>query len=240
LLEFLPPARGKIAIEVEAVARTLHSQRVAVVALVAAFGKNAVIRAAGFRRLAAHHQPRLLRVRLPQPVRILDAHLQDAPVAVDVLDDQSLDFVLVERIRPRARAHPPRLFGERPLGTVGIDARAHVERARIERARDVGVATVLRQQRVHEMQCCRRRRDFRRMDIAVDPERRLVGCGAGRSVGEREHPDVAAFVTLADRLDRDESGVLARGRVQKVGELGVAVEAVEGKVRHVARWIACR
>ena len=53
-------------------------------------------------------------------------------------------------------------------------------------------------------------------------------------VGDGQHPDVAAFVALADRFDRDEARMLARERVQQLGELGVAIEAVEGDLRHLA------
>jgi hypothetical protein len=40
-------------------------------------------------------------------------------------------------------------------------------------------------------------------------------------------PQLAAFVTPADRFDRDQLGMLAREPVQQVGELGVTVEAIE-------------
>jgi hypothetical protein len=66
------------------------------------------------------------------------------------------------------------------------------------------------------------------VDVAIDPERRLVRGGARLPVGDRRYPDVAAFMTLADRFDRDELRVFARKRVQEFGEFGVAVEAIEG------------
>jgi len=57
-------------------------------------------------------------------------------VAVDVLDHQPFDRLFIERITACARAHVPRVLGERPFGAIGIDARADVEHARVEAARD--------------------------------------------------------------------------------------------------------
>src|SRR5689334_1735612 len=62
LLEFLPPARRKVAVEIEAMPRALDLQRVAVVVVVATFRQHAVIRAAGLDRITADHQSRLLRM----------------------------------------------------------------------------------------------------------------------------------------------------------------------------------
>ena len=177
-------------------------------------------------------RPGCSRMVLPQAVRIGDAHLQDAAVAVDVLDGEALDLLLVVRIRPRARADPFRLVGERPFGAVRIDPRAEVERARVERARDVGILAVLRDERVQEVEVRGRRRDLGRMDVAVDPERGLFGGGTGRGVGDRQHPDVAAFVALADRFDRDELRIFGGEGLQERGEFGVAIEAVEGDGGH--------
>ena len=235
LLEFLPPARREIAVEIESVPGSLDLQRMAVEAVVAAFGNDAVISAPRFNRIAAHHQARLLRMRLPQSVRILDAHLQDAAIAVDVLDRQSLVGLLVERIGACAGAYPLRVIGQRPLGAIGVDARADVERASVERARHVGVAAVLRDERVQEIERRGRRGDFRRMDVAVNPERRLVARGPGCRIRDRHRPDVTPFVAFADGFDRHETGMLPCERVQQFGELGVAVEAIEGNSQHGTR-----
>ena len=232
LLELLPPRRGKVAVEVEPLHGPLHAQRVAVVVLERALGHDPVVRAARLGRLAPDHEARLVRVRLPDAVGVGDAHLQDQAVAVDVLDRQSLDVLVAVRVGPRARADPLGLGGERPFGAVRVDARAHVERAGVERARDVGVHAVLRDQRVQEVEVRRGRRHFGRVDVAVDPERGLLGRRAGRGIRHGDDPDVASLVALAGGLDRHEVRVLARERVQQVGELGVAVEAVEGDGGH--------
>src|SRR4051794_5226368 len=85
LLELLPPVRREIAVEIEAMLRLLDAQREAVPRLDGAFRNDAVVRAAGLDRIAADHELRLLRMRLPQAVRIGDAHLQNASVTVDIL-----------------------------------------------------------------------------------------------------------------------------------------------------------
>ena len=46
------------------------------------------------------------------------------------------------------------------------------------------------------------------MDIPVDPERGLFARRAGLCVRDGHHPDIAAFVALADRFDRNEIGML--------------------------------
>jgi hypothetical protein len=171
-------------------------------------------------------------VRLPQPVRVAQAHLQDAAVAVDVLDGEALDFLLVVGIRPRARAHELRAVGERPFGAVWIDPRTQVERAGVEGARDFGVAAVAGEQRVQEIEGRRRPGDFGRVDVAVDPEGRLFSGRAGRGVGHDRHQDVAALVARADRFKGDELGVLGAAGLENRGQLGVAVEAIEGDGGH--------
>ena len=169
---------------------------------------------------------------LPQAVRIGNAHLQDAAVAVDVLDGEPLDLLVVPRIGTRARAHPFRLVGERPFGAVRIDPRTDVERAGVERARHVRILAVLRDERLQEVEVGRRRRDLGRVDVAVDPERGLLRRRTGRRAGDGQHPDVAAFVALADRLDRDEIRMFGGEGLEDRGEVGVAVEAVEGDGGH--------
>ncbi len=236
LLEFLAPARRKIPVEIEPLQRALDFQRKTIVAVIAALGHDPVVGSPGLGRVTPHHQAWLLRMRFPQAVGIGNAHLQDAPVAVDVLDDEAIRLLFVERIRTRRRTHPFRPVRKRPFRAVGIDPRANVESPRVERARHLGIRTVLSDQRVDEIERGRRRRHFGRMDVPVDPERRLFGCGSGRAVGDRQHPDVAAFMTLPDRLDRDELRVLARERAENAGELGVAIKAVEGDRRHLGRW----
>ena len=67
---------------------------------------------------------------------------------------------------------------------------------------DIGVAAVLGYQLIQKVQIGGRRRDLGRMNVAVNPECRLVDGGTGRAIGDADQPDVAAFVTLADRFER--------------------------------------
>ena len=87
---------------------------------------------------------------LPEPVRVGDAHLQNAAVAVDVFDGKTFDLLVFPRPRAGARSHPFRIVGERPFGAVRIDPRTDVERTRVERARHVGVLAVLRDERLRK------------------------------------------------------------------------------------------
>src|SRR5258708_20483563 len=89
---------------------------------------------------------------LPRPVGVGDAHLQDTAVAVDVLDDQALDWLLVVRITARAGADQDRMVGQRPLGAVRIDAWTDVERARIQATRNVRIVTGALEHRIYEVQ----------------------------------------------------------------------------------------
>ena len=234
LLEFLAPACREVAVEVEPLAGPLDLHREAVEAVVAAFRHDTIVGAADFGRIAPHHQPRLLadalsRVPFGSAMRI--CRMRPSPSMSSTV--RPSDVLLVQRIGARARADPFRLVGERPFGAVGIDPRTDVERARVERARDVGIVAVLRDERMQEVERRGRRGHFGRMDVAVDPEGGLFAGRAGCAVRDGQYPDVAAFVALADRLDRDEARMLARERVQQVGELGVAMETVEGDLRHV-------
>src|SRR5215470_12683133 len=147
-------------------------------------------------------------MRPPQPVGVANAHLQDAPVAVYVLDRQALDLVFVVRVGTRARAHPFWLVGERPFGAVGVYARTDVEHARIQRARDVGIAAVTADQVVEEVHRGSRCRDLGRVDVAVDPEGGLVEGGPAGRVCHGGKPDVPALVALAYRLQSNEFRIL--------------------------------
>ncbi len=242
LLEFLAPGPGKITIQIKPLRAFLDAQREAVVTVDAALGQQPVVGPAGLHGIAADQQPGLLRVRFPQSVGIGDAHLQDAAVAVHVLDGQPFDVFFVVGVRPRAGPDPFRLVGQRPLGAVRIDARAYVERARVEHARHVGVLAVLRDQRVQEVEIGCRGGHLGRVDVAVHPECRLLGGRSRLAVGDRHHPDVAALVAFPDRLERHEVRIFADERVQQFGEFGVAVEAVEfiaelANLRHLGKPI---
>src|SRR6266550_8363998 len=70
------------------------------------------------------------------------------------------------------------------------------------------------------------------MDVAVDPERRLVNGGARRSVRRADHPDIAPFVALADRLERYQLWMLGGERMNDCGQFRVAHKAVESDRGH--------
>ena len=65
LLELLPPAGRKIAIQVKALFWLLDTQHKAVVVLESAFGDQSIIGSARLRRLAADQEPGLIGMRLP-------------------------------------------------------------------------------------------------------------------------------------------------------------------------------
>ena len=70
------------------------------------------------------------------------------------------------------------------------------------------------------------------MDVAVHPEGRLFGVGAGVGIRDGGDPDVAPFVALADALHPDEARVFVRIGVEEAGQIVVAVEAVEVDLGH--------
>ena len=229
LLELLPPVRREVAVEIESLRIAGHAgdaDRGAVVVLDASFGQQAVVLAARrIERVAPHQQSRLLRMLLPRSVRIGDAHLQDAAVAGEVLGNQSLDGLFVERIAARRRAHVLRPVGHRPLGAVRIDARADVERACIERAADLRVGVLALHQPVGEVQTRARCRQFDRVDIAVDPVGGFVDRLAGRRVRDRQQRDRTTLVAGTDRFQRDVLRVLRDKSAQQHHQVVVAVEA---------------
>ena len=137
------PLDREVAVQVEALERGRDLDLDAVVVPDQALPEHPVERAVlgSLVRVTGGHQARVVRVRLPGSVRILEAHHQDAPVAVEVLLVQPV--LLVEpRIRPDARADEVRLVRERRLGAVRSQPRHDVEDARVEAARHLGIAPV--------------------------------------------------------------------------------------------------
>src|SRR5438309_7608887 len=78
LLEFLPPTRREIPIQVKALLWFPDAQRKAIVMLEPAFGHQPIIGPAGFRGIAANQQTRLIGMRLPQPAGLGGPPLQYA------------------------------------------------------------------------------------------------------------------------------------------------------------------
>jgi hypothetical protein len=141
-------------------------------------------------------------MRPPGPVRILDAHVEYPSIAVHVLHAQPV-FVFLARIWPHAGADQATLL-EPPLRSVRVQARNDVEHPRVERARDLLVVPVLRQEPVDEMERGAAAGPFHRVDVRLDQEARFVDMSAGLCVRDGDEQDVASLVGLADRLDGTE------------------------------------
>src|ERR1700687_4505845 len=73
------------------------------------------------------------------------------------------------------------------------------------------------------------------MDVAVNPECRLVDGGARRSIRGADQPDIATFVALADRFERYQFRILVGERTNDLGQLSVADKTVE---LHGGHWSA--
>jgi len=164
---------------------------------------------------------------LVRAVRIGNAHVEHAAVAVDVLHRHAVGRLLVERIATCRRADEARHVGQRELGAVGVQARHDVDDAGVQQVRQARVAGVVRE---HVMQVVQHRgagREFGGVDVAVDPERGLGRVGAGGSAGQHHEPDVAPFVALADRAQLDDVGPRGRVGLQQRRQFRVAREAAE-------------
>src|SRR6185436_4022860 len=129
------------------------------------------------------------------------------PVAVDVLDVEAVDRILVERIGTRGGADVLRLVRQRPFGAVGVDARADVDRARVEKPRDVRILAVAFLEAREVAEARRGGGELARVDVAVDPEGGLVGRRTRVRARYGHHPDVPPLVTLADALERKQPRV---------------------------------
>jgi hypothetical protein len=219
--ELLPlrlPLDREVAIQVEAFERRRDLDLDAVVVPDPALPQHPVERAV-LRALvcvARRHHPRIIRVRLPGAVRVLDAHHQDAPVAVDVLFVEAV--LLVEpRIRAQARADEVRLVREGCLGTVHGQPRHDVERAGVEAARDLRVGAVTAKELVEEVERGRAAGHLDRVDVRLDEEARLLEIGPGVEVRDRREPDVPPLVRLADALEPEELRALLRPALEDPG-----------------------
>ena len=152
-------------------------------------------------------------------------------VLADSAAECVFDRILLERVAPRRRADVARPVGEREFGAVGVQARAQVDRARVEQPGDLAARFAVGAVRGHEVvqvvQHRRARGQFGGVDVAVGPEGRLVLGRAGRGVGDGGDPDVAALEALADARDRDQPGVGVGIVEQQPGQRVVAVEGVE-------------
>jgi hypothetical protein len=76
------------------------------------------------------------------------------------------------------------------------------------------------------------------MDVAVHPERGLVGVGTGDAVGDDGQPDVPALVALADGPHLHQPGQGLGVGVKQAGQFLVAIETVESWLGQVGRHCA--
>jgi len=227
LLELLPPASGEVAVQVQPLGIGVHLHGQPVVVLQSAFGHQAKVVAAELAGLARHHQARVGAALLVAAVRVGDAHEQHAAVAVNVFHRQAVDLLLFVRIAARAGADVARPIGQRQLGAVGVQTRADVDHPGVEQVRDLHVLAELADQLVQVVQAGGAGRQLGGVDVAVGPERGLVGVDTGGRVGYHGEPDVASLVALADGAHRDQVGPCLRIGVQQVGQGIVTVEDVE-------------
>ena len=190
--------------------------------------------------LDAHHQPRVLGVRLPLSERIAPAHLRDVAVAVEVvraiLVHQPVAVVVSRDADRAARARRVGVV-EEVVAAVHVDRGNHVERVAVHELGHLLVVAVEREQAIEQRQADLRRLDFVAVDVAVDVDARLVERRAGLRVVHGHGPDVAAFLALADRFDL---GQLGEGGVQGAERLadllvGVVVVEAEGNGDFVSR-----
>ena len=143
LLCFDRPLHRKVAVQVEALERRRDLDRHAVVVPDPPLPEHPEVLAALLVGIAPHHEPRLVRMRLPGAVGIADPHHQDAAVSVEVLLVEAINL-LDERPRAGARADEAGPVGERQLRAVGVEPWDDVERAGVDDASDALVAAVLR------------------------------------------------------------------------------------------------
>ncbi len=172
-----PPCR-EVPVHVQAFGRCRRGHREPVVVLDQTLPLAPVALCAGRHAAVGRNcdeQSRLVRVGRPGAVRVGDAHLEDAAVTIDVLDGEARPLMRVG-VRPGANAgtSPARAVGHRPLRSVRIDARHHIEGPGAQGAHhelvagDEAVDEVLQHVARGD-----RGGEFDGMDAGVDPVRRL-------------------------------------------------------------------
>src|SRR5450755_4885916 len=70
------------------------------------------------------------------------------------------------------------------------------------------------------------------MNVAVDPECRLVDCIAVRSIGDTDQPDIPAFMALAYRFERYQVWMLGGERMNDLGQFSVTGKTVKANGGH--------
>src|SRR5207249_8942191 len=95
LLALALPDNREVAVEVEPLERSRELHGEAVVVADPALREDPVVLASIFVGLPPDHQPRVLRGDLPLAARVLETHLEQAAVAVDVVAEQAVGLVEV-------------------------------------------------------------------------------------------------------------------------------------------------
>ena len=146
--------------------------------------------------------------------------------------DQAVKPVLARQEPP---VSAPRVIGrlQRKFGPVGVDARDDVEHLLVDKARDLLVRAVVRQQMMDRVERGGARRVFLGMDLRVDVEGGLLVPRPRVGVRDLHRPDVAAPVGLRDRPQRGELRVGRRQRVEMRRHGLVIVVGVEGDMHAV-------
>ena len=218
------PVGRPVAVEVEALERRRDRDGHAVPVVDRPLGQNAVevaLDVVGAPR--DQERVRVVRMRLPRAVRVRHAHEQHAAVAVDVLAVEAV-LTLVARIGAHARAAEAPV-GEPGFGTVGVHARHDVERPRVDRVPDASVVRV--EEVVEQVEGRGRPRELHRVDLRMDEHGGLLLGRSRLGVRHGAEPDVASLVGLPDRLEAEQRWEVGRPRLERLGQLGVRVEAVE-------------
>lgn len=196
------------------------------------FGKHAIIGAAFLSWLPFFHQSRVSIADFPWSVRVFDAHIQDSPIAIDVLLIEPGDILFVVGIGSCAAADNARNIFERPFSSIRIEPGDEVKRPGIQQPGDLFVRTVLRDELVEEVEHGCACANLAGVDVSIAPERGLVFCGPSLQVCRCNHPNIFAFVALSDGLELEEIGIFGGKIVEELRKLLMLVVPVEGDLRH--------
>jgi len=131
---------------------------------------------------------------LPAPLRILLAHLQDAPVPVDVARHHATGSV---------GGNPDRSPLQAELGPIGIHAGQDVEGARVQQEGHQLVAAMVGRQTVQQGQGCHGTGHLITLNVPVHPQGRLERSGPGSLVGHLCQHQGAALGRLPDGVETD-------------------------------------
>src|SRR5262249_17917879 len=115
---------------------------------------------------------------------------------------------------------------------------------------DLGIGGVTCDEVAYEVQAGHRAGHLGGVDVAIDPERRLLCVRTGGRVGDRRQPDVTALEAATDRIHAQQLRMRVGELAQTSRQLSVTVIRVEPDVGHsrapehpqarATRWRRCR